>query len=273
MSPTANPALSTWRTLAAGALVALALMPASNAAADQMTVKARLLKNVPLGSNVSVGPASFVGTVAYSNYVSSGVTYANGGATNVAGNTITRLIADDVTPIASMIGADVREIKFTVANLNASSVSARAHIRFWNDAAGAPGTYYDVPVDVGFEADLFLPTGLNFLTIAVDPSSFTLPAGPLWCGISYDDKDGTFTTSAAQLNNLAQAISGIASVGSTADAAFVTTNAGAFFGDDNPAGSALNPGPAHFNLALELLVDQATPTAKSTWSRVKQLYR
>jgi len=273
MSPTANAALSTWRNLAVGALVALALVHVSDAAAEQMTVKARLLKNVPIGSHVSVGPATFVGTAAYSNYTSSAVFFSNGGATNIAGNTITRLLADDVTPLGSKVGADVREIKFTVANLNASPVSARAHIRFWSDAAGAPGTYYDVPFDVGFDADLFLPTGLNFLFIAVDPGSFTLPAGPLWCGISYDDKDGTFVTSAAQLNNLAQAISGAASVGSTVDGTFLTSSAGSFLGDDNPAGAGLNPGPAHFNLALELMVDETTPTAKSTWSRVKQLYR
>jgi hypothetical protein len=102
MSRFANPAPSTWRTLALGALLALAIMPVSDAAAEQMAVKTRLLKNVPLGSNVSVGPASFVGPVAYSNYFSSGVTYENGGATNMAGNTVTRLLADDITPVAAL---------------------------------------------------------------------------------------------------------------------------------------------------------------------------
>ena len=81
-------------------------------------------------------------------------------------------------------------------------------------------------------------------------------------------------STAAQLDKLGQAVSGTAALGTTNDGSFLTTSAGDFGGVDNPAGAALNPvGGPHFNLALELIVDQATPTAKSTWSRVKQLYR
>lgn len=275
MSPTANPALSTWRTLAVGALAALALMPAGDAAAEQMAVKTRLLKNAALGSNVSVGPSSFVGPVAYSNYFSSGVTYENGGATNIAGNTVTRLLADDITPVASLVGGDVRELRFTVVNIGVTPVFARINFRFWFDnGGGLPGNYYDVPADVAFADDFNVAIGVNFLSIAIPAGVFKLPAGPMWCGMSYDDHDGTLGSTAAQLDKLGQAVSGTAVLGTTNDGSFLTTSAGDFGGVDNPAGAALNPvGGPHFNLALELIVDQATPTAKSTWSRVKQLYR
>jgi len=275
MSPTANPALSTWRTLAAGALVALALMPAGDAAAEQMAVKTRVLKNVALGSNVSVGPSSFVGPVAYSNYFSSGVNFANAGATNIAGNTVTRVLADDITPVAALIGGDVRELRFTTVNIGLTQVSTRINFRFWFDnGAGLPGNYYDVPADVSFSDELSVPVGLNFMSIGIPAGVFTLPAGPIWCGISYDDHDGTLGSTAAQLDKLGQAVSGTAAIGTTNDGSFLTTGAGEFSGVDNPAGVAVNPvGGPHFNLALELIVDQATPTAKSTWSRVKQLYR
>jgi hypothetical protein len=275
MYPTANPALSTWRTLAVGALFALATMPVSAAAAEQMAVKTRLLKNVPLGSNASVGPASFVGPVAYSNYFSSGVTYENGGATNMAGNTVTRLLADDITPLASLIGGDVRELRFTAVNIGVTPVFARINFRFWFDnGGGLPGNYYDVPADVAFADDYNVAIGVNFLSISIPAGTFKLPAGPMWCGISYDDHDGTLGSTAAQLDKLGQAVSGAAAIGTTNDGGFLTTGAGEFSGVDSPAGAALNPvGGPHFNLALELVVDQATPSAKSTWSRVKQLFR
>lgn len=275
MSPTANPAPSTWRTLAIGALLALAIVPASAVAAEQIAVKTRLLKHVPLGPNVTIGPASFVGTTAYRNYFSSGVTYENGGATLNGSNTVTRLLADDVTPLASEVGGDVRELKFTAVNIGITPVNARINFRFWfNSGGNLPGNYYDVPADVAFADDYQIAPGVNFLSIAIPAGTFTLPTGPLWCGMSYDDHDGTTGATAAQLDKLGQAISGTATIGTSNDGAFITDNPGEFSGVDNPAGVALNPvGGPHFNLALELVVDHATPSAKSTWSRVKALYR
>jgi len=273
MSPFANAAFRSWRNVAVSALVALAIMPVADARAERIvTLTPRLLKNAPLGSSITVGPASFVGQLAYDNYVTTGPNFANGGATNVAGNFITRLLADDITPNAALAGADVREMRFSVVNLNASAVNARANVRFWFDNAGVPGSYYNVPADVHFELDLNLPVGVNLLSVAIPASTFTLPASTFWVGWSYDNKDGAFATTLAQLDNLGQAFVGVASVGSSTNAAFMTTNAGSFFPDANPVGSLQAVG-IPFNLALQLTVDEATPSQKSTWGRVKQLYR
>ena len=77
----------------------------------------------------------------------SGQSYANGGATTQSGNTITRLVADDLTPLSGFAGQTISNIYFSVANLNTVAVSARPRLRMWqaDGSGGQPGH-----VDHGF---------------------------------------------------------------------------------------------------------------------------
>jgi len=99
-------------------------------------------ENVKVQFSVAVTTAGVqADTVVYNNLTTfSGFAYANGGATNQAGNTITTMVADDITPGAGLVGSTINSFTFTVANLNAVAVSARARVRFYaGDGAGGGG--------------------------------------------------------------------------------------------------------------------------------------
>src|SRR4051812_11160069 len=66
----------------------------------------------------------------------SGQVFLNGGAANQSGNTITRLVADDITPLSGYAGMPIQTISFSVANLNPVAVSARPRLRIY----GSDGT-------------------------------------------------------------------------------------------------------------------------------------
>src|SRR5947209_1973384 len=55
----------------------------------------------------------------------------NGGAANVGGDNITTMIADDINPGPGLGGGTVDAFTFSVANLNAATVSARPRVRFY----------------------------------------------------------------------------------------------------------------------------------------------
>src|SRR2546428_11200270 len=71
-----------------------------------------------------------------------GFFFLNGGAANQSGNTITRLVADDLTPIPGYAGQAISNIYFSVYNNNGVAVSARPRLRLWNadGSGGGPGT-------------------------------------------------------------------------------------------------------------------------------------
>lgn len=182
----------------------------------------------------------------YSNLATfSGQAFPHGGTQNQSGNLITRLVADDVTPMGAAAGADVTELRFSVANLNASSVSVRPRLRFWyaDGADGLPGNYYDKPADVGFTFNpITLGPGVTVLTATIAPGTFVMPQETFWAGITFDNNGGATGATLAQMDMLGQGIFGPPTVGSSADRVFRTTAAGSFFGVDNPAGGALDFG-------------------------------
>lgn len=213
----------------------------------------------------------------YSNvttFLGAGV--ANGGAALQAGNTITRLVADDLTPTGG--GVDVFDFTFSVVNFDAVALTFRPRVRFWfaDGAGGGPGTYYNLPASVGFT---FNPVTVNATTIVLFTASLgtgqmTMPTSTFWAGMTFDDNNGTTGATAAQLNNLGQGLFGPATVGSSADLYFETTAAGSFFGVNNPAGSLLNLNgnpPASFG--WEFNVDTTVAVDEVEWSAVKALYR
>lgn len=227
-----------------------------------------------------LGAVGTAGTVVdYSNLTTYlGSTLANGGAALQGANTITRLTADDCTPTGANAGQDVIEFRFTVVNLNTVAVTYRPRVRFWfaNGTGGAPGTYYNLPAAVGFS--------FNPLTIAANtaqvyfttlaPAQFTMPGTTFWAGMTFDNNNGATGATAAQLNNLGQAIFGPPTVGSSADQYFITTAAGSFFNVANPAGALGNfSGNPPANFGWEFSADVTVGVEQDSWTGIKSLYR
>jgi hypothetical protein len=196
-------------------------------------------------------------TVTYDNTVNfTGFGFANGGAANLAGNTITKMVMDDLTPTG--VSGDVTSFKFSVANFDAAAVTARARVRFWNadGTGGAPGTYYSVPAAVGFTFNpiAFAP-GVTVFSAGIAPGTFTMPGTTFWAGITFDDNTGGTGATIGQMNNLGQGVFDPPVVGSSADQMFITAAAGSFFGTNNPAGGLANfGGQPHANFGWEFEV-------------------
>jgi hypothetical protein len=211
----------------------------------------RWLKNVKRLAYIAVGVAgiasnSFGSVVLFDNIGSSAApNYSGQGVTQGPVTTsppITRVFMSKLTFINGSAGQDITNFSFSVFNANTHAVSVRARVRFWNaDGTGdRPGTYYN-PGGVGAIGYTFDPfafnSGLTILTASVVPG-FKVPSNgsSIWAGVTYDVA-GT-ATSAAELSNMGQGLFfSPAQVGSVGNEVFETTNAGSFFGTNNPAGS------------------------------------
>jgi hypothetical protein len=203
------------------------------------------------GHQYTLGEASPFGARAtpgasYSNIDTyTGSAFANGGSQNQSGNTITRLVMDDLTfALPYLAGQSFTSFTFSVANLNTVAVSARPRVRFWvGDAAGgSPGTYYNA-IGYTFNPISFGANSVGLFTGTIGPGFFQPAAGQvLWAGITFDNNVGATGATAAQLDNLGQGIFNPPAVGSSSDTFFATTGAGSFFNTNNPAGSQSNFG-------------------------------
>ncbi len=174
-----------------------------------------------------------------------GQAFAQGPATGG----ITRLVMDDVTFTTDPAVGQVTVIRFSVANLNAGTVSVRPRVRFWN-ADGAPlggslpngpGTYYGA-IGYTFNAIAF-GAGVTTVTSAALPAGFVVPAGvttTLWAGITFDNNAGATGATDAELSNFGQGFFTPVDLGSSTDTVFETTAVGSFFGTNNPAGAAVS---------------------------------
>jgi len=77
----------------------------------------------------------------YSNISSyQALVMTQGSAASVAGDQITRLLADDITPLGTHAGADVTSFTFSVANFNASPVTIGPLARFWKTSTRRSGS-------------------------------------------------------------------------------------------------------------------------------------
>lgn len=170
--------------------------------------------------------------VQYSNVTSFlGQAYANGGAADQAGNAISRLVADDITPLGTFAGQSVTSFTFSVANLNTVAVSARARVRFYQDNAGVPGTLI---TGYTFNALAFNP-GVALLTANVGPG-FNMPGTKFWAGLTFDNNTGATGASLAQINSLGVGLFNPPTRGSSVDGMWLSTAAGSNF-VSNPAGA------------------------------------
>jgi hypothetical protein len=173
------------------------------------------------------------------NFTGFGVT--NGGAANVGGDNITTMVADDITPGPGLDGGTVDAFTFSVANFDASNVSARARVRFYaaDGTGGGPGTLI---TGFTFNPITFAAGAVTLFTFSNGGVPlFSIPKGSFWAGLTFDDNNGTTGATLSQLNNLGQGIFDPPTVGSSQDVAFGTNNAGSFLGN-NPAGGFFNFG-------------------------------
>lgn len=185
---------------------------------------------------------------------------------NAAGG-VSPLMADDITSAGGYLSV----IRVMAVNFNNNNVSAHVNLSFWNaDGAvlgpvgtlQAPGTYLNGSMGGGASGPISLRSGAvslaagDFTMVTFDltamNSRFTMPAGTVWVGVSFDST----TASDAQLGQLGTALINPPEVGSSSiDHMFKTNAAGTFVGVDNPAG--VNPdfgfGPPK-NLGMEFVI-------------------
>jgi hypothetical protein len=187
--------------------------------------------------------------------VNTGSFFPNGGAALVGANTITRLVADDLTTIPGYAGMPVNNIYFSVVNANAAAVSARPRLRIWDNtgAGGGPGAFI-----TGFTFSAISFTANSGSSFFFHPTGFNVPSGTFWIGLTFDNNSGATGATDVQLNNLGMALFSPPSVGTSADTLFETTAAGDFL-VNNPAGSQFNFGgnpPANAFFGITVLVPE-----------------
>ncbi len=162
-------------------------------------------------------------------------------------NTITAVLADDITFAPGSAGQTVTAITVGAANQNGTAVTVRPFLRFWNadGTGGGPGTYFSpggVPLDVDL-GPTTLGTSTNLLRVELGAHSFQIPASEkLWVGLGFDDANGTTGASPSQMNNLGYNLYDPPAVGSSADTMFITSGQGSWLGIDNPPGSFFDLG-------------------------------
>ncbi len=237
-------------------LIAIAVSGGSAFAADRILPASSLHveKFIPLAElaqNREVRVIRAVDALAiYSNVTTfSGMAFAQGAASGG----ITRLVMDDLTFTTNPGVSNVTTIRFSVANLNATTQSVRARVRFWNangaslgaGLANAPGTYYapggaGTEVGFSFPAASFAP-GVTTLTGNLG-AGFAVPAGTtttLWAGLTFDNVGTTTGATDTELSMFGQGMFNPVDLGSSTNTLFETTAAGSFFTTSNPAGGAL----------------------------------
>jgi len=176
--------------------------------------------------------------------------FANGGATVVGTDTITTLVADDITPISGYAGMAINNIYFSVANGNATAVSARPLLRIY-DATGTGGGPGNIIAAFNFNPISFAANNVSGFFFH---PTLNVPSGTFWMGMTFDNNSGATAATAAQLNNLGMGLFSPPTIGTSADTMFQTTAAGDF-AVNNPAGSLFNfggtpPANAYFGLSV-----------------------
>lgn len=237
------------RKLLAG--IVMSLVAGSALAADFDGGDLQIVTSFPSGQpGTYTAPRGFEAT-GYSNVTNfTGSAFANGGAEVQGANTITRMVCDDTTFDGTGAGQFITQLKFSIFNGNSGNVLARPRIRFWfaDGAGGNPGTYYNVPGNVGFSFNpLTVGPGVTVVTATIGTGLFTMPGAgvTMWSGVTYDNNNGTAAgVTAAVLNNMGQGTFDPPTIGTSADNAWQSTLGGSFFTTANPAGAAFNFGGA-----------------------------
>ena len=223
------------------ALLASLSCSAALAASESVNNTATLRASRPLHQagpipNV-VDPTSW-----YSNVTSfTGSAFTNGGSANQAGNTISRLVCDDITFDAGLAGRALSTFTFSVNNNAATIVTARPRVRFYTNTAGAPGTYL---TGFSFNAIAFPAATVGLFSGDVSGSNITI-AGTgtttIWACMTFDNNTGATGATLADIDSLGQGTFSPVDRGSSTDTIFVSTAPGSFVGV-TPAGAPTNFG-------------------------------
>ncbi len=219
----------------------LALVAAAGSASAADTIATATLLSSSAANVATQGTTVVDPSARYSNVTNfSGSAFSHGGAAVQAGNTITRLVADDINMIAAL--PTVTQITFSVTNLNTVPVVARPRLRFYaaDGPAGTPGTllggFSFAPISFGANS-----VNLFFFNPSAT-ANFALPLN-FWAAETFDNNTGATGATLAQMNNLGQGIFNPVDVGISGDLAFQTQAAGSFFAN-LPAGATFNFGGA-----------------------------
>lgn len=189
-------------------------------------------------------PHARADVVIYDNTVNfSGAGYNQSGAAMGGGSTIGSMVADDITVGAGDGGKAVDGLTFSSANFNAVNVSAVPVVQIWSadGAGGNPGTLLTT---ITFAALTLASGSAQLWTFDPGPATtlFTVPGnGTFWAGVTWTDGGGTTGITAAQLNNVGQALYNPPVVGTSQDVFFQTTTGGVPSGGsipgNNPTGT------------------------------------
>lgn len=218
------------KTLLSAAVLAAVAGVASADIAGEATPIAHYAIGTPSYGTRAVTPGATFSNV--TNFL--GQAYLNGGAAVVSGNLTTKYVSEQINRTHAL--TNVTRFSFSVANLDAGIVTARARVRF-HDLNNAGGTNTGAYI-----------TGFSFNPIAFNPgvtvffaniAAIALPQN-FSMGITFDNLGASGTT-AAQLNNLGVGIFNPPDVGSSPDLAFTTT-AASVGNVHNAAGNSFNFG-------------------------------
>lgn len=179
-------------------------------------------------------------TLVSMSFAQSGPAYANvttflgaGISDGGTGATISRLIADDITPSGLVVGSPVTNVTFSVFNGSANTVSVRPRIRFWLDSgSNSPGTFI---IGFSFNPITFTANTVTLVNTDLTGLGFNYPSGKFWAGVQYDNAGAT--ASAADVDLFGVGLFDPPTVGSSADVLFQSTAAANLNLVNNPAGT------------------------------------
>lgn len=226
-------------------VLALAAM-AGTASADIALGVPTMVASYQFGSP-SYGTRSVTPGATYSDVTTfSGQGYAAGGGAAVSGLATAKYISEEIHMVAAQPG--VIQFTFSIANFNATAVTARPRVRFHQlDNAGGTttGTYI-----TGFSFTPFsIPTGVSLWTGTT--SAFSLPQD-FSMGITFDNSTVSATTQ-AQINQLGVGVFNPPDVGSSPDLAFQTTSASVGNVSGAPGGTFNFSGSPAANFGWEIV--------------------
>ncbi len=246
--------------------LALAIPAQVSAAPPVVEVSAMIERVTPLTGSVRLEPSANVS--AYANLANFwGFSLIHGGVASNGVDTSTLFVADDLVPDPAYGGARVTAIRFTVSNYNPVPVTIRTIVGLLNPdgPSGQPGSLI-----LGIVADglIVQPVTVSVIVLPMPPGRFSMPGGPFWAGLSFDDADGGWSVTPSQLSNLGQGYFGPPTVGSSQNRLFITSTPFTLDGT-----ILTRTGTPAYDFGWEFEVDDSTPTRLSTWGRLKTLYR
>ncbi len=168
------------------------------------------------------------------------------GAT-VTSNPITKLFADDVTPVGGYAGQSLTSVGFYFNSALSYPSTFRAAVRMWNaNGANSPlsglpglGTYLTIGSPKGYVSGpiSLAPLSMMGTELTIPAGDLPVPATRFWVGVQLDnDGNGAIYSDPAELNQLSLAL-GTPVLGTTGTGQFRTNTGYNCFGINAPSGT------------------------------------